>query len=84
LAAFLRGQTTDSALQVVRQYLADNPKLPQDLRRKVLQHMDELERTVQIRELLRARSVGIQYPGRQLDTRASRMSRRAIHRGLRT
>ncbi len=49
LAAFLRGQTGDSALQVVRQYLADHPDLPQDLRRKVLQHVDELERTVRIR-----------------------------------
>jgi aminopeptidase N len=51
LGAFLRGQASDSALQVVRQYLADNPKLPQDLRRKVLQHMDELERAVHIRQL---------------------------------
>lgn len=49
LAAFLRGQTSDSALSVVRTYLADHPGLPPDLRRKVLQHMDELERTVQIR-----------------------------------
>ena len=48
LAAFLRGQTSDSALAVVRQYLNDNPKLPEDLRRKVLQHMDELERAVRI------------------------------------
>jgi aminopeptidase N len=49
LGAFLRGQTSDSALGVVRQYLTDHPDLPQDLRRKVLQHMDELERTVRIR-----------------------------------
>ena len=50
LAAFLRGQTGDSALRVVREYLAAHPRLPQDLRRKVLQHMDELERTVRIRQ----------------------------------
>jgi aminopeptidase N len=50
LAAFLRGQTGDSALGVVRQYLDAHPNLPQDLRRKVLQHMDELERTVRIRQ----------------------------------
>jgi aminopeptidase N len=56
LAAFLRGQTGDSALQVVRQYLAAHPDLPQDLRRKVLQHMDELERTVRIRDRGRAAS----------------------------
>jgi len=49
LAAFLRGQTGDSALRVTRRYLADHPRLPEDLRRKVLQHMDELERTVRIR-----------------------------------
>jgi aminopeptidase N len=49
LAAFLRGQTSDTALAVVRQYLADHPRLPPDIMRKVLQHMDELERTVRIR-----------------------------------
>ena len=49
LAAFLRGQTSDSALGVVRRYLDEHPHLPQDLHRKVLQHMDELERTVRIR-----------------------------------
>jgi aminopeptidase N len=49
LAAFLQGQTTDSALRVVRVWLRDHPRLPADLRRKVLQHMDELERTVRIR-----------------------------------
>jgi aminopeptidase N len=50
LAAFLRGQTSDSALAIVRQYLAEHPQLPLDLRRKVLQHADELERTVRIRQ----------------------------------
>jgi aminopeptidase N len=49
LASFLRGQTGDSALRVVRRYLEEHPQLPRDLRRKVLQHMDELERTVRIR-----------------------------------
>jgi len=49
LASFLRGQTSDSALGIVRQYLSEQPRLPLDLRRKVLQHMDELERTVRIR-----------------------------------
>ena len=48
LAGFLRGQTSDSALAVVRRYLAERPP-PPDLRRKVLQHLDELERTVRIR-----------------------------------
>ncbi len=49
LAAFLRGHTSGSALQTVHQYLEDHPRLPEDLRRKVLQHVDELERTVRIR-----------------------------------
>jgi hypothetical protein len=34
---------------VVREYLQEHPRLAPDLRRKVLQHMDELERTVRIR-----------------------------------
>jgi hypothetical protein len=34
----------------VRRYLNQHPSLVEDLRRKVLQHMDELERTVRIRK----------------------------------
>ncbi len=49
LAAFLRGQTGQPALETVRGWLAEHPGLPLDLRRKVLQHADELERTVRIR-----------------------------------
>ena len=51
LAAFLRGQTSDSALRTARRYLDDHPRLAEDLRRKVLQHLDELERTVRIRKV---------------------------------
>jgi aminopeptidase N len=50
LAAFLGGQTSDSGRSTVRRFLAARPDLPPDLRRKVLQHGDELERTVRIRE----------------------------------
>ena len=50
LGAFLGGQTSDSARQTVRRYLEAHPDLAPDLRRKVLQHADELERTVRIRE----------------------------------
>ncbi|HTC24910.1 MAG TPA: ERAP1-like C-terminal domain-containing protein, partial [Gemmatimonadales bacterium] len=50
LGAFLTGQTSDSALQTVHNYLDQHPHLPEDLRRKVLQHADELDRTVRIRE----------------------------------
>jgi aminopeptidase N len=49
LGAFLGGQTSEAALAAVRQYLADHPDLPLDLRQKVLQYADELERTVRIR-----------------------------------
>jgi aminopeptidase N len=49
LGAFIGGHTSDAALQTVRKYLADHPKLPKDLREKVLQSADELDRTVRIR-----------------------------------
>jgi aminopeptidase N len=47
--AFIGGQTTPGALAVVDRFLAENPRLPLDIRRKVLQARDELERTVRIR-----------------------------------
>jgi aminopeptidase N len=50
LGSFLGGQTSDAALATVRAFLAERPDLPADLRRKVLEHMDELERTVRIRQ----------------------------------
>lgn len=49
LGSFLGGQTSRQALELVRAYLADHPNLPADLRQKVLQNADELERTVRIR-----------------------------------
>lgn len=49
LGAFLGGQTSEAALEVVRRYLGDHPDLARDLRQKVLQNADELERTVNIR-----------------------------------
>jgi aminopeptidase N len=52
LGSFLGGQTSPEALAVVRRYLADTPDLPKDLRQKVLQNADELERTVRIRRLM--------------------------------
>jgi aminopeptidase N len=48
LSAFLDGQTTGSALDVVHTWLAQ-PDIDPDLRRKVLENADELERTVRIR-----------------------------------
>jgi aminopeptidase N len=49
LGSFLGGQTSPAALATVRRYLTDHPDLPKDLRQKVLQYADELERTVRIR-----------------------------------
>jgi aminopeptidase N len=54
LGAFLGGHTSPAALDAVRQYLLDHPDLPRDLRQKVLQQADELERTVRIRGAARA------------------------------
>jgi aminopeptidase N len=49
LAAFLGGQTGDTALHTVERFLALHRRLGRDLRRKVLEYTDELERTVRIR-----------------------------------
>jgi aminopeptidase N len=50
LGAFIGGHTSEVALQTVQKFLADHPALPKDLREKVLQSADELERTVRIRK----------------------------------
>jgi aminopeptidase N len=49
LNAFHDGQVGPEALSVVRTFLAERPDLAPDLRSKVLQAADELERTVRIR-----------------------------------
>ncbi len=49
LGTFIGGQHSPEGLEVVRHYLADHPRLAKDLRQKVLQTVDELERTVRIR-----------------------------------
>ncbi|MCA2991006.1 M1 family aminopeptidase [Gemmatimonas sp.] len=49
LAATLGGQSEREALAIVDGWLARAPGLPTDLRQKVLQARDELERTVRIR-----------------------------------
>ncbi len=49
LDAFLGGQTSPEAEAMVSGWLEEHPDLPADLRRKVLQYADELERTVRIR-----------------------------------
>jgi aminopeptidase N len=48
LAAFLGGQTSAEAVTTAKRYLRET-RLDPDLRRKVLEHLDGLERTVRIR-----------------------------------
>ena len=50
LGAFIGGQRSEAAQAIVREYLAANPALPLDLKQKVLQTADELDRTVKIRK----------------------------------
>ncbi|HEX5724890.1 MAG TPA: M1 family aminopeptidase, partial [Longimicrobiaceae bacterium] len=47
--AFVGGHAGREALAVVDRFLAERPELPVDIRRKVLQARDELERTVRVR-----------------------------------
>ncbi len=49
IGSFIDGQTSERALALVRAFLEKRSDLPMDLRRKVLQATDELERTVRIR-----------------------------------
>ena len=49
LGAFIGGQHTAEALAEVDKFLAEHSGLPKDLRQKVLQARDDLERTVRIR-----------------------------------
>lgn len=71
LGAFLNGQSNEAALAIVRKYLADHPKLPVDLRQKVLQNTDEIERTVRIRRgagTSNRQGIASEYPARKLRT----------------
>jgi aminopeptidase N len=50
LGSFIGGQRSPEALKQIDAFLASHPKLPLDLRQKILQTRDDLERTVKIRE----------------------------------
>jgi aminopeptidase N len=50
LAAFIGGQKSQEALNIVNKFLADNPGLDRDLRLKVLENVDVVERAVKIRD----------------------------------
>ncbi len=49
LASFIGGQKSEEALKIVNKFLADNPNLDKDLRLKILENADGLERAVKIR-----------------------------------
>src|SRR6185295_501607 len=49
LGSFIGGQKSPQALSDIDAFLARRPKLPPDLRQKILQTRDDLERTVRIR-----------------------------------
>ena len=49
LSAFIGGQKSERALNVVNKFLADNPTLDKDLRLKILEVADGLERAIKIR-----------------------------------
>ena len=49
ISAFIGGHASSEALAIVDRFLAETPELPIDIRRKVLQSRDELERTIRIR-----------------------------------
>ncbi|MGQ0766300.1 MAG: aminopeptidase N [Gemmatimonadota bacterium] len=57
IGAFVEGQTEEEALEIVRRALA-RPDLPRDIRSKILQAADELERTVRIRRAFGVNAVG--------------------------
>ncbi len=49
LGAFIGGQKDEKALAIVNKFLTDNPNLDRDLRLKILENADALERAVKIR-----------------------------------
>ena len=49
LGAFIGGQRSEEALAIVNKFLADNPTLDRDLRLKILENADIIERAVKIR-----------------------------------
>lgn len=49
LGSFIGGQRDERSLQTVNKFLADNPNLDRDLRLKILENVDTIERAVKIR-----------------------------------
>ncbi|MGH9947202.1 MAG: M1 family aminopeptidase [Pyrinomonadaceae bacterium] len=49
LGAFIGGQRSEEALNIVNKFLVDNPNLDNDLKLKILENVDVIERAVRIR-----------------------------------
>jgi aminopeptidase N len=49
LGAFIGGQKRQEAIDIVNKFLTDNPNLDKDLRLKILENVDVIERAVKIR-----------------------------------
>ncbi len=49
LAEFIGGQRDEKALAIINKFLADNPSLDNDLRLKILENSDLIERAIKIR-----------------------------------
>jgi len=50
LSSFIGGQKSEEALKIINKFLADNPNLDKDLRLKILENVDVIERAVKIRK----------------------------------
>jgi aminopeptidase N len=50
LGAFIGGQRSEEALAIINKFLADNPNLDRDLRLKILENVDVIERAAKIRK----------------------------------
>jgi aminopeptidase N len=50
LGAFIGGQKSEESLNIVNKFLADHPNLDRDLRLKILENADVIERAVKIRK----------------------------------
>ena len=50
LGSFIGGQRSEEALNIINKFLADNPALDNDLRLKILENSDVIERSVKIRK----------------------------------
>ena len=79
LGAFIGGQRSEEALAIVNKFLADNPNLDRDLRLKILENVDIIERAVKIRRQWSVVRDKRTYKG--LKTKDQRPKTKTGHRG---